>query len=444
MKKFGAILLATFLMLGILSGCGQGAPAASDTAAPDAETTEAAGGTTEPVSLRFSWWGSEVRHEATLAAIDFYQDQNPNVTIEAEYMGYDGYQDKLMTQIAGNNAPDIFTCVSEWSPAIAASNGFYDMTGKIDTSGHNPKINEACSYDGKLIGVNVSLNGRGYIYNKTLLDELGLEAPAGEYSMDALTGLWHDVYEQSGGETCGANDPRTYGYMMDVFGYVVMGKPEPYPYSNTELTMTAAEFTQFMEYFGALPEGSMLPPSEANFDEMISSPVATRRCAFCNINVGTFALIQSQTTDELAMIPFPVGPNGETANLARPGLILSVYSKSENPEEAIRFLDYFTNSPEAAKILKTSRGVLPTEVQRDALLEDESLLSREDKIVFDIINKIYAQENKQFLPGPVGAADVFEGLFRNIGSEVIFSESTPADAGEKFMEEAQKMLDNNN
>ena len=42
----------------------------------------------DQVVLRFSWWGSEDRHMATIEAIERYMELNPNVLIEYEYMGF--------------------------------------------------------------------------------------------------------------------------------------------------------------------------------------------------------------------------------------------------------------------------------------------------------------------------------------------------------------------
>jgi ABC-type glycerol-3-phosphate transport system substrate-binding protein len=48
----------------------------------------------KPVTMRFVWWGSDVRHQVTLAAIDRYQELYPHITIEVEYQGYSGYLQK--------------------------------------------------------------------------------------------------------------------------------------------------------------------------------------------------------------------------------------------------------------------------------------------------------------------------------------------------------------
>ena len=61
----------------------------------------------DSVTLRFSWWGGDERHAATIAVIEQYEAAHPNVTIEPEYGSSDGYNDKLATQLSGGTAPDI-------------------------------------------------------------------------------------------------------------------------------------------------------------------------------------------------------------------------------------------------------------------------------------------------------------------------------------------------
>lgn len=431
MKKIISFLMALALLTTLFVGCSE----------KEDELVVASGTTDEPVEIRFSWWGSEIRNEATLDAIALYEKENPDVKIIPEYSGYSGYQEKLMAQIAAKNAPDIITCVTEWYPALYEVDGMLDITGKFDMSGHSDAIIEACSYDGKVYGVNVSLNGYGLMYNKTLADELGIEIPEGDYTWDELVALWAEVYEKSEGEVYGSIDARMNGWVMEAYGYTVLSKEWPYIYSNDELTIEAEDVTHFLNFFGNLPEGSMLPPDESFIGENFVSPVAQRLTMFDLVSTGSFSPFQSNTEDELDLIPLPVGANGETANTARPGLIQSIYSGSKVADEAAKFLDWFSNSPDAAKILRTTRGVLPTAAQREAVLSTEGLLDRNDMVVIDCIDKIYAGETLVFLPGPLGGDQIREDVFSNICQKVAFGELTPEEAGPKYMEEAQKALD---
>ena len=110
MKKVLSVTLASAMAVVTLAGCGGGSSAQQTTAAETAATTaagatEAAGSTKtgdqEPVTIRFSWWGGESRHKATLEAVDAFMKEYPWITVECEYSAWDGWQDKVATQLAG-------------------------------------------------------------------------------------------------------------------------------------------------------------------------------------------------------------------------------------------------------------------------------------------------------------------------------------------------------
>ena len=138
-KRVVCLVLVAALLLGVLTGCTSPAPASP---AEPAATTAPAAASTEPeataavfspadagdVTLRFAWWESDARHEATLAAISKYMELYPNVKIEGEYQGYDGYQQKLMTQFAGGTEPDLMQLDYYWNPQwVGQEDLFVDM-----------------------------------------------------------------------------------------------------------------------------------------------------------------------------------------------------------------------------------------------------------------------------------------------------------------------------
>ena len=103
MKRMKWMLGVAALTLA-LSGCGgtggtptaEGSTNSSTSSGTGSSATEQSGASqtdVEQVTLRFAWWGGDSRHTATLEAIAAYEKQNPNVKIEAEYQGYDGYND---------------------------------------------------------------------------------------------------------------------------------------------------------------------------------------------------------------------------------------------------------------------------------------------------------------------------------------------------------------
>ena len=57
----------------------------------------------ESVTLRISWWGSQTRHDRTLAAIELFESQNPGVKIEPEYMSWGDYWIRMATLMAASS-----------------------------------------------------------------------------------------------------------------------------------------------------------------------------------------------------------------------------------------------------------------------------------------------------------------------------------------------------
>lgn len=451
MKKVTLFLLVMTIIFSMFTATAcsnQGDGSANDQSEPPAKTQDETPKNTEKenIELRFSWWGAEERHEAILKVIELYESQNENVKILPEYSGFTGYQDKLTAQIAGMNAPDIFAGVSEWFPQQAASDALLDLTGLVDVSGQNPQIVESCSIDGKLYGVNMAVNAATYTYNKRILDDLGIELPPQNYTWDDFADKCIEISEKSGGEIYGAVDSSVAYEQFIFFGYTHLQKDAPFPYDNDKLTCTAEDVAEYYRYWANLREKEAVAPPEISVTSVDNSLAKRGIAVFVPVWSSTFPQFQNESEDELGMIIMPNGPDGERPDTSRPGITLSVYKNSKHAEEAAAFVDFFANDLEGAKLLKTNMGVLPTAQQRETLVNTEGLLSDVDKKVFEITNVILAEELKPFYPGPNGISEVFGlgKLLEKIGQEVAFDKISIEDGAEKFMVEAQKILDSSN
>ncbi len=408
--------------------------------------TSVVGAQEEKTELRISWWGSQTRHETTLEAIELYEELNPDIDLIPEYSGWEGYRNKLMSQVTANNAPDIYTTVMEWYPDLLELDGLTDITGMVDVSEHNPRYVEATSINDKMYGVNLSVNGITLYQNISLLKELGVEPLEAPYTWKEMKDKFAEVYEKSDGRVYGAPDWTTTkdGIGFDIFkyfGYSKLGKEYAFPYDNEKLTFTEEDVRKFFAYFDELREMNAVAPTElSSLNDHSANSLLIRRDTAFEINYsGTFGRYQDQTDDQLAMVPLPVGLNGESGDLARPGLIFSVAKNSEHVEEATDFIEWFTTSSEVAKILKTSRGVLPTTTQRQALLAEEDVLSEKDKKVMAVVDKILEGDLKLAYAGPSGYGDMKSIVFPEYGQRIGYGNMTVEEAAAELMEEVNEM-----
>jgi multiple sugar transport system substrate-binding protein len=146
--KIGKLVMPLILCLALLAtACAKGAEGAG-------QEGESAPANPKDVTIRFAWWGSQARIDATLAVIDMYQEKT-GVTIEAEYMPFDSYFTKFNTLAAAGDLYDVFQLgggSGQYDEQIEDMQPFID-SGVIEASDIDQSIMDANKYKGKLLGL---------------------------------------------------------------------------------------------------------------------------------------------------------------------------------------------------------------------------------------------------------------------------------------------------
>ena len=153
-------------------------------------------------TLRFAWWGGDARHEATFEALKIFNAKYPKVKVEVEYQGYDGYHDKMFTQLASGTAPDLFQYNPENLPDIVGENkiesldsyiknGLLDLSNVADASLYDGK------YDGKIYGIPMSTQTFCVMYNKNLFDEAKVVYPEDTWTWEDYDRIVKELQKDS-------------------------------------------------------------------------------------------------------------------------------------------------------------------------------------------------------------------------------------------------------
>ena len=329
-------------------------------------------GSTESVTLRFSWWGGEARHNAILDAIALYEEQNPNVKIEPEFGGWNGYIDKLATQAAAKQQPDVFYAGTD-GPWTALPEGMridlyeYDQNGALTADLPELQVKQAV-INGRLVGLPRQSAGRGYLVNKTIFDDLGLDIPSFDWTWEDFAEVAQSVYDRSGGEVFGALD-ETGGVTYRSFGgRAFLLAHYGHPMLTAEGIMPSRD--QLIEYYswwkelrdsGAVSSAAVSVAADANQN----SPIVLGQVAMLPIGGGSIGQFLSNSPDELVFIPFPKGEY--PCDEVNAGVSLAVSADTDYPDIAIDFADFMINDVEAGLILGTSMGI-PTNSERRAAL----------------------------------------------------------------------------
>ena len=182
---------------------------AGSTDEPAAEPTSS--GPPEPVEIRFSWWGSDTRHELTQQVLDKFTEKYPHITVVPDYTDWNSYFDKLGTSVAGGDAPDVITQEERFLNDYASRGVLADLNELgLDTSKIDENVLQSGTIDDALYGVATGVNAYTIIADPAAFAAAGVEMP------DDTTWTWEDYVDianeisaKTGGTIYGAQD---YGF----------------------------------------------------------------------------------------------------------------------------------------------------------------------------------------------------------------------------------------
>lgn len=394
MKKYLAIPAVLCLAASLLTACGGGKSETSaantkaeqgQTTAAEKETTKTADGGSDQITLRFSWWGGEERLAATLDVIKQFEELNPNVKIEPEYGSSDGYADKLATQLASGTAPDIIQIDPGLMPALVSdeTNYFLDLnTSSFDFSNFDEnyyKLRINGFYDGKQLGIPTGISGGAVLVNKGLADQIGIDFHT-QYTWDDLFDWAKKVreFDDSMYLICSNKD-----YVANILAnnYAKQLSGKTFINEETkEINLTAEQWQEVYTFVKRLYDEEVIAPASYSAaysgDNMQSDPnwIAGKYvCSFTYMStMETLAAANTDAEYTAGLFPLYQGSDVDAWNANCPQII-AINAKSQNPEAAVEFLDYFFNNEKAMETLGCTRSVPPTAKAREICTADGSL-----------------------------------------------------------------------
>ena len=206
-----------------------------------------------PVTLRFMWWGGSDRHARTLKALQTFEAGHPGVRVKAEYMGFNGYLEKLTTQMVGGTEPDLLQINWAWLAMFSRQGtGFLDLNAhqaSLPLVDYTPDDLQLCTVQGKLNGLPLSYTARVFLWNTAAFQRAGLAPPAG----------WDDllaagpVFKQRLGERAYPIDGEPYDMLLLAQTYIQQRHGTPYLHpTEPRVAMSREVLVEWVQTFERL------------------------------------------------------------------------------------------------------------------------------------------------------------------------------------------------
>ncbi|GAB2607996.1 ABC transporter substrate-binding protein [Pseudactinotalea suaedae] len=391
-----------------------------------------AGGPATDEEIRTAWWGVDNQHRALETAIEaFTAAGGPQVSVEPQ--PWDGYWDKLATQVAGRDLPDVIMQAASQLPTYAERDSLLDLSEvDLDVSGLDEGIREFGAVGESTYGVVAATNATGFVTNEDLLAELGIAAPEGEWTWDDLATFASEVQSASGGEHWGVQDGS--GDMI-LFILFVRDSGREFYAEDGSINATPDDLRAWFQLWADMRESGAVPPADITAEasgNLPGSPLATGGAASGFVWTQDYVALQSVSDNalDIALPPYNATNPSLWINAAS---LWSISAWSGNPQGAADLIDYLVNDPEAVDTLGATLGIPPTAAARAQIAESVTDEERPAIEYMDLVAENSRPLNRLW---PDGFADS-RTLMSQLSEQVAFGQMSVDDAVDAFFADAE-------
>lgn len=428
MKRGLALILVSFLLIGLLAGC-------SGEQKAEAEKTKDG----KVVVNFWSFWGSETRRPIIEKIIDDYNNSQNKVFVKHTFLPWGDIWTKNLASVAAGNPADVIINDINTVAQRAENKQVEELSKYVDDSFKQqfyPHLWETVEYEGKPYAVPFNTDTRLLFYNKKAFKEAGLDPnkpPATweeleEYAkkLDVKKG---DNYERIGfyplWGSAGASSWMTNA--DNGKGFI----------DNGELAINTPKKTEALEWILGWKERlgeNTVQAFQAEFGSEQANPFIAEKVAMW-VDVGTFyTQLRDYGQDvEFGVAPIPAYQDG-TGNWAEGGgFVAEIPKGAKHPKEAMDFIKYLTGE-DAQKYwaVKNYDNVANKEAAEATVTE----LKGPDKTVYEATVK-NLEQTKMF-PVPVEYPDYHSRINPQIDNALL-GKISPEKALEKAEKDVEKM-----
>jgi putative extracellular solute-binding domain protein len=387
-------------------------------------------------TISIYWWGNQVRNDLTQKVVELYMKENPDIEIKAEFTDWSGYWDKLAASTTGGNMPDIIQMDYSYLTQYADSGQLaaldqYIENGLINTSDVADSVIDSGTINGKCYALSLGSNAPIFIYDKKTVEDSGVTIPK-QMTISEMYDIGKTINEKTGIKTYFDGSLN----MMQI----IARSSGNHLFDELKAGKSPAVEEHFKEIVRFNSAESSIAAdllAEKNADVVETKPIIDLSSWNAFSYSNQYISIQNAAGRELGISMYPKIDNAVTQPMfLKPAMFFSISESSTNKEEAAKFLDWFTNSVDANKILLGERGVpINSKVAESIKSEVDSNVA----LIFDYINSVSEIATPIDDPDPKGKGEI-EALGKSIVEGVRYGDMSADDAAASFISQSSAIL----
>ncbi|GGC84143.1 sugar ABC transporter substrate-binding protein [Thalassobacillus devorans] len=304
--------------------------------------------------------------------IDRFEEENPDIKVKLEAVGWDNAYQKLVTGFNGGSSPDVFAGGSRWMTAFADMGALLPLTDMASEKikEYPEALQQSSQYKDEIYAIPRAFSARSLIYRTDLIEE----PPT----------TWEELVETA--KTVQEENEGMYGFAISgaahvstttqYFNYLLQNGGEVFD-EEGNVTINSPEAVEALKYYTDFYTEHKVVPNPVEYNRELL-PVLFKEGKIAMYVIGPWGKSLMGVDPDNEDTPYASAPLPKGKKMANILVSDSIYvsAKTEHPEESWKFIEFLT-SLEEQKEFDKSNGSLPllTEEAKDPFFKEDPYFS---------------------------------------------------------------------
>ena len=301
-----------------------------------------------PLTIQYAFWGNPTSIGVEKDIIDEFERTHPNIKVSPVAIAYGDYHQKLLTMLAGGQAPDVMRIDSFFFSDFMRSKALLDISrllkrDKINLAAYYQNGLADSIYKGHYYGLPWGTAPTFMVLNNKMFKDAGLAMPSLDWTWDEFLKDCKILSKGEGGNRqygFGAGFGSASGDFWAILPFVWMNGGDLFDKSRARFTLDQPASTKQIQLIADfIKQGLFVEPSQLTSVEVVNRWQVNNKIA---MRFGSAAeLLSLQQFDDFAFSIYPFPHNGKyTKNTIIKSNTVGISPASKNVEAAWEFLKF--------------------------------------------------------------------------------------------------------